>query len=73
MTFVPTDKWPQIRQDFLVAHGYLKGKQKQSPSQHQPKPSQQVAVQEEKKSADNGVVGKAEQLFGSDIVKVEDD
>lgn len=73
VTFVPTDKWPQIRQDFLVAHGYLKGKQKQSPSQHQPKASQQVAVQEEKKSADNGVVGKAEQLFGSDIVKVEDD
>lgn len=75
VTFVPTDKWPQIRQDFLVAHGYLKGKQKKPttpPSQDQQQTVPQPTDKEKGHAADNGVVDKAEQLFGSDIVKVED-
>lgn len=85
VTFVPTDKWPQIRKDFLVAHGYLKGDQKKgqtvSPQSDAPAvPKNQTATtaqpsddQAASQSANQSVVGKAEQLFGTDIVKVEDD
>ncbi|WP_367342538.1 DNA polymerase III subunit gamma/tau [Limosilactobacillus sp.] len=103
VTFVPADKWPQIRMDFLKEHGYaVKGKAKPKPQKSQPrqnpvsaKPAphpqsggqaggaQPAAAGPEPPlpdepptpgpaSDENPVVSKAEELFGSDVVKIED-
>lgn len=79
VTFVPKDKWPQIRQDFLVSHGYIKGQEasqpnSQSVSQSTDQTEQVQTKPDEQKTSKkkDDVVGKAEQLFGSDVVKVED-
>lgn len=83
VTFVPTDKWPQIRQDFLVSHGYIKGQQaNQADSQAAdqstgttstpPAPTDTKATPDKPEKKTDSVVDKAEQLFGNDVVKVED-
>lgn len=92
VTFVPADKWPQIRADFLKEHGYSikKPDQRVQPTAKAPAPSRepqsgqdstgtnaepnQAAAPAPTSPADqptDPVVSKAEELFGSDIVKVE--
>lgn len=79
VTFVPKNKWSQIRQDFLVSHGFIKGQKAsqplsqsagQSTDQTEEGPAKTAEQKTSKKK--NDVVGKAEELFGSDVVKVED-
>lgn len=79
VTFVPKNKWSQIRQDFLVSHGFIKGQKasqplSQSASQSTDQTEEGPAKTAEQKTSKkkNDVVGKAEELFGSDVVKVED-
>ncbi|MCH5382394.1 DNA polymerase III subunit gamma/tau [Limosilactobacillus fermentum] len=57
VVFVPKDKWPQIRQDFLVENGYLK---------------KETAKKEAPKATDP-VVSQAEKLFGPDAIEVKND
>lgn len=60
VAFVPSDKWPQIRHDFLADRGYYKkGSVKESPKEPTPK--------------EDPLVDQAKKLFGSDQVKVKDD
>ncbi|MRN06642.1 DNA polymerase III subunit gamma/tau [Lactobacillus sp. 0.1XD8-4] len=87
VVFVPKDKWPQIRKDFLQDHGFGKksssaGKPS-STSQSQasatapassdepPLPSEEDAPTEEAPVQDEQVAA-AQKIFGSEIVKVED-
>lgn len=106
VTFVPADKWPQIRMDFLKEHGYAvhgNAKAKAQPGKSQKAaPAQPAAASSQApRSSDQGsdaqpadaapepplpdddsapgpasgsdpLVSKAEELFGSDVVKVED-
>lgn len=79
VTFVPKDKWSQIRQDFLVSHGYIKGQEASQPNSQSTSQSTDQTEEGPTKTAEqknskkkNDVVGKAEELFGSDVVKVED-
>lgn len=79
VTFVPTDKWPQIRQDFLVSHGYIKSQEASQPnsqsvsqSTDQNEAGTTKTAEQKNSKKKNDVVGKAEELFGSDVVKVED-
>lgn len=102
VTFVPADKWPQIRMDFLKEHGYaVKSQPKTNPRSTPSKPAQQSTAKPQSSGqsgndhpvtaapepplpddpSDAGtnsdsdadpVVSKAEELFGSDVVKVED-
>lgn len=57
VVFVPKDKWPQMRQDFLVENGYLK---------------KETAKKEAPKATDP-VVSQAEKLFGPDAIEVKND
>jgi DNA polymerase-3 subunit gamma/tau len=88
VVFVPKDKWPQIRQDFIKDHGFGKHGPKvadqpvkqapaadsasapASPEQapQPPLPDEPAAPQ----SAVDDPVATAQKLFGSDVVKVED-
>ncbi len=79
VTFVPKNKWSQIRQDFLVSHGFIKGQKASQPLSQSAGQSTDQAEEGPAKTAEqktskrkNDVVGKAEELFGSDVVKVED-
>ncbi len=57
VVFVPKDKWPQIRQDFLIEKGYLKnGGKKEAP-----------------KKSDDPVISQAEKLFGADAIEIHND
>lgn len=57
VVFVPKDKWPQIRQDFLVENGYLK----------------KGTAKKEAPKATDPVVSQAEKLFGPDAIEVKND
>ncbi|MBD5806898.1 DNA polymerase III subunit gamma/tau [Limosilactobacillus walteri] len=87
VVFVPKDKWPQIRKDFLQGHGFGKksssaGKPSSTPqsqasaaapasSGEPPLPSEEDAPTEEAPVQDEQVAA-AQKMFGSEIVKVED-
>ncbi|MBB1080398.1 DNA polymerase III subunit gamma/tau [Limosilactobacillus sp. STM2_1] len=87
VVFVPKDKWPQIRRDFLQDHGYGKknsqaDKQSGSPTSQTsaaapavsddepPLPPEEDAPVEEASIKDKQVA-VAQKLFGSDVVKIE--
>ncbi|MBB1070535.1 DNA polymerase III subunit gamma/tau [Limosilactobacillus sp. RRLNB_1_1] len=93
VVFVPKDKWPKIRQDFIRDHGFSK-KQKETKVSEQaqpaaakttsqtqaasaispeepPLPPEDEAPAEQETVQDNQVA-TAQKLFGSDIVKIED-
>lgn len=55
VVFVPKDKWPQMRQDFLVENGYLK----------------KGTAKKEAPKATDPVVSQAEKLFGPDAIEVK--
>ena len=57
VVFVPKDKWPQMRQDFLVENGYLK----------------KGTTKKEAPKATDPVVSQAEKLFGPDAIEVKND
>ncbi|MFR5023276.1 MAG: DNA polymerase III subunit gamma/tau [Limosilactobacillus fermentum] len=57
VVFVPKDKWPQMRQDFLVENGYLK----------------KGTAKKEAPKATDPVVSQAEKLFGPDTIEVKND
>ncbi|WP_455419728.1 DNA polymerase III subunit gamma/tau [Limosilactobacillus fermentum] len=57
VVFVPKDKWPQMRQDFLVENGYLK----------------KGTAKKEAPKATDLVVSQAEKLFGPDAIEVKND
>lgn len=94
VVFVPKDKWPKIRQDFIKDHGFGKNQQKTQPIIKQktqategsgqppagtpapmvepPLPPEDEVLTEEKSPQEDNQVATAQKLFGSDIVKVED-
>lgn len=89
VVFVPKDKWPQIRREYIKAHGLDKqhGKQtrqaptaprKESKDDDQqdnaqpPLPPEPDDTGGQSGDGGNDLVGKAQKLFGDDIVKVED-
>lgn len=92
VVFVPKDKWPKIRQDFIKDHGFGKNQQKSQPTkkpqtteesgqtpaatpapmEEPPLPLEDEALTEEKSPQEDNQVATAQKLFGSDIVKVED-
>lgn len=91
VVFVPKDKWPTIRQDFINDHGFSSKQQKgQAPKQNSktagvseqppvasPVPSDEPPLPSEKALTEETVpqddqVATAQKLFGSDIVKIED-
>lgn len=94
VVFVPKDKWPKIRQDFIKDHGFGKNQQKTQPIIKQktqategsgqppagtpapmvepPLPPEDEVLTEEKSPQEDNQVAIAQKLFGSDIVKVED-
>lgn len=83
VVFVPKDRWPQIRHDFIQDHGFGNSAQAAANSSSSPDASQAAdtsadAKQPASSAADaatdpNDPVAKAQQLFGDDIVKVEND
>lgn len=83
VVFVPKDRWPQIRHDFIQDHGFGNSAPAAAHSAASPDASQvaevsnadaeQSAASAEEATKDpNDPVAKAQQLFGDDIVKVED-
>ena len=93
VVFVPKDKWPKIRQDFIKDHGFGKNQQKSQPIKQKPQttegsgqtpaatpapmeepplPPEDEALTEETSPQEDNQVATAQKLFGSDIVKVED-
>ena len=85
VVFVPKDQWPQIRKEYIQSHGLGKGASRPAGDNPQPTtasaeaPAEEpvstapVAVQEPQSKADEqkDLVTTAQELFGSDIVKVE--
>ena len=85
VVFVPKDQWPQIRKEYIQSHGLGKGASRSTGDNPQPTtasaeaPAEEptstapVAVQEPQPKADEqkDLVTTAQELFGSDIVKVE--
>lgn len=85
VVFVPKDQWPQIRKEYIQSHGLGKGASRPAGDNPQPTtasaeaPAEEpastapVAVQEPQPKADEqkDLVTTAQELFGSDIVKVE--
>ncbi|QLL70594.1 DNA polymerase III subunit gamma/tau [Lactobacillus sp. 3B(2020)] len=59
VAFVPSERWPKIRQDFLTSRGYYDKKAA-------------VAPAEKPKTPADPIVAQAHRLFGTDGVKVED-
>ena len=90
VVFVPKDKWPQIRREYIKEHGLDKHQPQQSPRPASQQPVQSATSESEQPplppepgepvgepptSAESGptdTVSKAQELFGSEIVKVED-
>lgn len=79
VVFVPKDKWPQIRQEYIRDHGLGRHSSAQAaaPSSADSEQAAESTAMEEssadKAAADpNDPVSKAQKLFGSEIVKVED-
>ncbi len=85
VVFVPKDQWPQIRKEYIQSHGLGKGASRstgdnpqlttasaESPAE-EPVSTAPAAVQEPQPKADEqkDLVTTAQELFGSDIVKVE--
>ena len=82
VVFVPKDRWPQIRHDFIKDHGFGNSAPTAAHSAASPDASQaakdsnadaeQATTSAEEATKDpNDPVAKAQQLFGDDIVKVE--
>ena len=85
VVFVPKDQWPQIRKEYIQSHGLGKGASRPAGDNPQPTtasaeaPAEEpvstapVTVQEPQPKADEqkDLVTTAQELFGSDIVKVE--
>lgn len=85
VVFVPKDQWPQIRKEYIQSHGLGKGASRSTGDNPQlttasaeapaeePVSTAPVAVQEPQPKADEqkDLVTTAQELFGSDIVKVE--
>ena len=85
VVFVPKDQWPQIRKEYIQSHGLGKGTSRPASDNSQPtaasaeEPAEEpastapVAVQEPQPKSDEqkDLVTTAQELFGSDIVKVE--
>lgn len=86
VVFVPKDKWPKIRQDFIKDHGFGNKQQKTQPSKQKPQttegsgqtsaatpvPPEDEALTEATSPQEDNQVATAQKLFGSDIVKIED-
>lgn len=85
VVFVPKDQWPQIRKEYIQSHGLGKGASRSTGDNPQlttasaeapaeePVSTAPAAVQEPQPKADEqkDLVTTAQELFGSDIVKVE--
>lgn len=85
VVFVPKDQWPQIRKEYIQSHGLGKGTSRPASDNSQPtaasaeEPAEEpvstapVTVQEPQPKSDEqkDLVTTAQELFGSDIVKVE--
>ena len=82
VVFVPKDRWPKIRHDFIQDHGFGNSAPSSANSATTPDASQasaestagaeQSAASAETATTDpNDPVAKAQQLFGDEIVKVE--
>ena len=93
VVFVPKDKWPKIRQDFIKDHGFGNKQQKTQsskqkpqttegsgqtsaatpvPTEEPPLPPEDEALTEATSPQEDNQVATAQKLFGSDIVKIED-
>ncbi len=91
VVFVPKDKWPRIRQEYIKEHGLGKPQHGQAKTNTPPVSTQPAALSQahQQSDGDSGqpplppeppsaadsaedAVTKAQELFGSDIVKVED-
>lgn len=81
VVFVPKDKWPQIRREYIRDHGLDKrqpAKESAAPSTSGQQPAESTAVDEQRPPAAKDSAGptdpvsKAQELFGSEIVRVED-
>ncbi|EEW53831.1 DNA polymerase III subunit gamma/tau [Limosilactobacillus antri] len=81
VVFVPKDKWPQIRREYIRDHGLDKrqpAKKSAAPSTSGQQPAESTAADEQRPPAAKDSVGpadpvsKAQELFGSEIVKIED-
>lgn len=81
VVFVPKDKWPQIRREYIRDHGLDKrqpAKKSAAPSTSGQQPAESTAVDEQRPPAAKDSAGptdpvsKAQELFGSEIVRVED-
>lgn len=85
VVFVPKDQWPQIRKEYIQSHGLGKGASRSTGDNPQlttasaeapaeePVSTAPAAFQEPQPKADEqkDLVTTAQELFGSDIVKVE--
>ncbi|QZN93456.1 DNA polymerase III subunit gamma/tau [Limosilactobacillus panis] len=78
VVFVPKDKWPAIRREYIKEHGLDKrgpvapAKQDTTPSAASEAPSAAQTAPSDARPTSADPVAKAQQLFGEDIVKVED-
>lgn len=93
VVFVPKDKWPKIRQDFIKDYGFGNKQQKTQsskqkpqttegsgqtsaatpvPTEEPPLPPEDEALTEATSPQEDNQVATAQKLFGSDIVKIED-
>lgn len=88
VVFVPKDKWPQIRQDFIKDHGFGKHGPKSAastavkttaaspasvPAKEEEPPEPPLPEEPTDSPAEqDDPVATAQKLFGSDVVKVED-
>ena len=91
VVFVPKDKWPTIRREYIKEHGLDKRRQPAAPAPAPetttPPPASTASGAEEpplppepaepqptagEESGATDAVSKAQELFGTDIVKVED-
>lgn len=81
VVFVPKDKWPQIRREYIRDHGLDKrqpAKESAAPSTSGQQPAESTAADEQRPPAAKDSAGpadpvsKAQELFGSEIVRVED-
>lgn len=61
VAFVPSNKWPQIRHDFLADRGYYD------------KQPQKAATDSQQDSAKQQIAKQAQQMFGSSDVEIKDD
>lgn len=84
VVFVPKDQWPRIRKEYIQSHGLEKGaarsannRQSESASAEPPAeetaPTGQAVIRDSQpeSATQKDVVATAQKLFGSDIVKVE--